>query len=164
MNIKNKCLGEGRENIPNFAFHIMTFLYKLSSPFFSVKKIAQTFDIKEGSTVIDYGCGPGRYTKIISEYLGQNGKLYSLDIQKLAMKYVNEKIKKYNLNNVETVLANGYSSNLEENCADFIYAMDMFHMIENPNDFLKELHRLLKNDGILAIADGHQKEKLQSKK
>ena len=54
------------------------------------------------------------------------------------------------------ILANGYSCSLNDDTADVIYAMDMFHMIETPNDFLKELHRLIKSDGFLIIEDGHQ--------
>jgi spermidine synthase len=32
----------------------------------------------------------------------------------------------------------------------------MFHMIREPIPFFKELHRLLKKDGVLIIDDGHQ--------
>ena len=32
----------------------------------------------------------------------------------------------------------------------------MFHMIERPNELLKELSRLVKRDGAIIIEDGHQ--------
>jgi ubiquinone/menaquinone biosynthesis C-methylase UbiE len=35
----------------------------------------------------------------------------------------------------------------------------MFSMIENPNDFLNELYKILKKDGILVIDDGYQSRK-----
>ncbi len=40
--------------------------------------------------------------------------------------------------------------------ADVVYALDMFHMIEQPNEFLTELSRLVKRDGTIIIEDGHQ--------
>jgi len=40
--------------------------------------------------------------------------------------------------------------------ADVMYTLDMFHMIEQPNELLKELSRLAKRDGTIIIEDGHQ--------
>jgi ubiquinone/menaquinone biosynthesis C-methylase UbiE len=45
-----------------------------------------------------------------------------------------------------------------------VIALDMFFMIENPNDFLNELYRILKKDGILVIDDGHQSRKKTKRK
>ena len=53
-------------------------------------------------------------------------------------------------------MVNGYTCELNDNTADIIYALDMFHMIKNPALFLKELNRLIKKDGFLIIEDGHQ--------
>jgi len=50
-----------------------------------------------------------------------------------------------NLNNVETVLVNGYNSPLPDQTADIICALDMFFIIKEPTEFLKELNRLIKD-------------------
>ena len=144
------------EKMPDIAFKMMSFSFKLLDIISSVDKRMDTFGIKENFTVIDYGCGPGRHLKKASCLVGEKGKVYAVDVHKLAIKSVEKKIEEYDLKNVEPVLANGYFCNINAHSADMIYALDMFHMIKTPLPFLKELHRLLKKDGFLIIEDGHQ--------
>lgn len=112
------------------------------------------FGIKMGDVVIDYGCGSGGYTKKISELIGDNGKVYAVDIYELAIEAVRKKINKYQLNNVELILTKNIKT-IDDNVADKIIAIDMFHMVHDPNAFLIELHRLIKKDGILFITMHH---------
>ncbi|WP_035790103.1 class I SAM-dependent methyltransferase [Clostridium beijerinckii] len=112
------------------------------------------FDIKCGDIVIDYGCGSGGYTKKVSELIGENGKVYAVDIYDLVIESVKKKISKYQLTNVETVLAKNITM-IKDNIADKIIAIDMFHMVKETDIFLKELHRLIKKDGTLFISIHH---------
>lgn len=154
--MKNVFCGKGKERIPAIAFRMMSFMIEQKYKFLPLDARIDTFGIKEGFTVIDYGCGPGGYLKQVSRLVGENGKLYAVDIHELAIKSVKKKIEKYDLKNVEPVLAEGYSCDINDYTADLIYAVDMFHMIREPSPFLKELHRLLKKEGVLIIDDGHQ--------
>jgi ubiquinone/menaquinone biosynthesis C-methylase UbiE len=121
-----------------------------------IDKRVNKFDIAEGMTVVDYGCGPGRYTTRFANLVGGKGKVYAVDIQELALETVKKKIQRLNLTNVETVLAKGYHSGLPDHVADRVTALDMFFAIPEPTTFLEELHRITKPDGILIIDDGHQ--------
>ncbi len=101
--------------------------------------------------------------------VGEEGKVYAVDIHPLAIEAVIKKIKKFNLDNVEPVLVDGYTCGLTDGTADVIFAIDMFHNISNPEAFLKELRRIIKQGGFLIIEDGHQpreqtKEKIVSSK
>ncbi len=156
MKLKKLFCGSERERMPNVAFRMMTFIFKVKDALFPFEGRIDSFGIKKGFTVIDYGCGPGRYLKRVSQLVGERGKVYAADIHELAIKSVKEKIAAYHLKNVEPVLVTGYSCNIDDHTADMIYAVDMFHMIEEPNLFLEELHRLLKKEGFLIIDDGHQ--------
>lgn len=155
--LSNKLSGKNREVIPNIAFRIMTMMMKwmdfLGNQ--SSKKF-KTLDLKPGQTVIDYGCGPARYIQKASNAVGELGKVIAVDIHPLAIKNVNAKIKKYKLSNVEAFLAKGYNTPIANETADVVYALDMFHMIKHPKEFLTELSRLVKLDGIIIIEDGHQ--------
>lgn len=153
-----KLLSKNREKIPNTGFHLMAGIMKLMDVFAGHSdKNFKTLGLKEGQTVIDYGCGPARYIKNASDSVGTSGKVIAMDIHPLAIKKVKAKIEKYKLPNVETVLCEqGSKTPVENETADVIYALDMFHMVENPTDFLNELSRLLKQDGTLIIEDGHQ--------
>jgi ubiquinone/menaquinone biosynthesis C-methylase UbiE len=149
--------GKNRENIPNIAFHIMTGIMKLMDVFGKhASKNFERLDLRPGQTVIDYGCGPARYIESASRAVGKAGKVMAVDIHPLAIKKVKEKIDKHGLNNVEAVLADGYNTSIPSEAADVVYALDMFHMVKEPNAFLAELSRLVKPDGTVIIEDGHQ--------
>ena len=155
--VESLMTGKGREKIPNLAFRGMTFIMKLMDLFtnYSSRNI-RMINIKSGQTVIDYGCGPARYIKDASRMVGTSGKVIAIDIHPLAIKNVNDKIKKYKLSNVNATLATGYKTDIESEIADVVYALDMFHMIEQPKALLTELGRLVKMDGRVIIEDGHQ--------
>ena len=156
MKLKEYVCGNRMEKMPNVAFQIMSFFFTIRDAFSPVDKRVDAFGIKEGFTVIDYGCGPGSYLKRASELAGENGRVYAADIHELAIESVRKKIEKHNLKNVVPILVDGYSCDIKDHTADVIYALDMFHMIKDTTPFLEELHRLLKKDGFLIIEDGHQ--------
>lgn len=156
MTMGNILLGNKIDRMPNFAFRMMAIIFKLIKPFFPYEKIINQMEIQEGMTVVDYGCGPGNYVSGVARKLGTTGKLYAADIHELAIESVNKICKKETLTNVETVLIKGYNCHIPDHTADLIYAMDMFHMVKHPDQFLAELCRILKTDGRLIIEDGHQ--------
>ena len=165
-----KCtlFGNGMDRMPGFAFRGMAFLFLFWNFFREItsqfsRRLAR-FGIESGHTVIDYGCGPGGYLKAASSLVGHNGKVYAVDIHPLAIEAVRKKIAKYGLRNVTPILTNKYHCGLGDRTADLIYALDMFHMVRDPNDFLSECHRLLKKEGHLIIDDGHQSRKETTRK
>jgi len=147
------------------SFRMMSLFFKIVDFFFPyIKKRLKKFVIKDGMIVVDYGCGPGRYTLPIAEMVGIKGKVYAVDIHEMALKKVQEKIRKSGIKNIETSLAKEnndgeYNSGLPDNIADIVCAIDMFFIIKRPQEFLSEIQRILKPDGILIIDDGHQSRK-----
>lgn len=118
---------------------------------YKISKRVKKFGIEPGMTVVDYGCGPGRYTVKFAELVGKDGKVYAEDIHELAIEAVRKKMAKHNIDNIEPVLIEGYNSTLPDNVADVVCAIDMFCMIMEPTEFLAELKRITKNDGTLII-------------
>ena len=158
MSIAKQILKRKPERMPdlhfksmNILFHIVDFVY----PY--IDKRVQKFGIGPGMTVVDYGCGPGRYTTRFAKLVGQQGKVFAVDIHELAIESVKKKIVEYGLNNIVAVLAKGYDSSLPDNVADVVCAIDMFFIIKKPTEFLAELKRITKTDGFLVIDDGHQR-------
>ena len=93
-------------------FKVIDFVY----PY--VGKRVKKFGIEEGMTVVDYGCGPGRYAVRFAKLVGENGKVYAVDIHELAIDGVRKRLKKGNISNIEPVLIEGYNSTLPDNIAD----------------------------------------------
>jgi ubiquinone/menaquinone biosynthesis C-methylase UbiE len=163
MKVKEKLLGNNMDRMSDTSFKFMSFLFKIRDITSPEKKLDQ-FGIKPGDTVIDYGCGPGSYIPKLSDIVGQNGTVYAVDIHELAIDSVKQKISKYNIENVKTILAKDHKCDINDKSADVIYALDMFHMVRQPNVFLRELHRMAKETGKLFIEDGHQPRKETKRK
>jgi ubiquinone/menaquinone biosynthesis C-methylase UbiE len=68
-------------------------------------------------------------------------------------------MRKRGLNNIKPVLAEGYNTDIPDDAADVVLALDMFFGVSEPDKFLQELHRIAKPDGFLIIDDGHQSRK-----
>ncbi|TAJ11390.1 class I SAM-dependent methyltransferase [Marinilabiliaceae bacterium JC017] len=154
---KDLSFGKGRENIPNVAFRLMAFIMRMMDVFGNHSdRNFKTLGLKLGQTVVDYGCGPARYILNASKTVGMQGRVYAVDIHPLAIEQVKRKIKKYNLRNIEPILAKGYSCSVPQQSVDVVYALDMFHMISNPTVLLTEFARMVKTDGLVIIEDGHQ--------
>lgn len=144
--------------VMNVMFHVVDFFY----PY--IKKRVQTFGIREGMTVVDYGCGPGRYAVHFSKLVGDKGKVYALDIHELAIQGVKKRIQEHGLSNIEPILIQGYDSTLPDETADIVFAIDMFFIIREPKAFLGELKRITKKEGILIIGDEHQSRRVTKEK
>lgn len=153
-----------KQRMPNLGFKMMVWTYKLVDLIHTPQKKLDKFNIQEGDVVVDYGCGPGRYVQKASELVGKNGKIYAADIHKMALNYTKKEVKKYKLENVIPCLINNGKSPIEDNVADKIYALDMFHHVHNPETFFSDLHRILKRDGKLYLEDGHQPRETARKK
>jgi len=153
------------ERMSDTSFRMMTALMAIIDFFFRyIKKRVSGFGIEEGMTVVDYGCGPGRYSTVFAGLVGAEGKVYAVDIHELAIEAIKKKMEKHNLRNIEPVLAEGYNSGLPDNIADVVCALDMFFGIKNPAEFLAELKRITKSDGVLVIDEGHQSRSVAKEK
>jgi len=154
-----KLVSRNKENISNISFSLMVFIMHIMEFFVNYySKKFKTFAVKSDQIVIDYGCGPGMYIKDASIAVGNKGKVIAVDIHPLAIKKVRKIITKYEITNVEVVMAKGYHTFIKKKTADLIYAIDIFHMIEKPKYFLAELSRLIKKDGFIIIGKEHQDE------
>ncbi len=142
----------------NFDFQFMSVGYKIRDFFLPRSDILKEVGIKPGFHVLDYGCGPGSYIIPLAEQVGKSGKIYALDIHPLAIQKVKDIASKKQLTNVETILSD-CQTGLPDNTLDVVLLYDAFHHLSDPDVVLKELHRVLKPDGILSFGDHHMKEK-----
>ena len=102
--------------------------------------------------VLDYGCGPGSYSIAAAEIVGASGKVYALDIHPLAAQQVRKKASKKGLKNIQTIRSDS-TTGLANNSVDVVLLYYVFHDLDNPERVLKEIHRVLKPNGLLSFAD-----------
>jgi ubiquinone/menaquinone biosynthesis C-methylase UbiE len=142
----------------NRGFKLMTLSYKLRDLRLPRRKILAEVDIRPGFSVLDYGCGPGSYIIPLAELVGEWGKVYALDIHPLAISGVERLASKKHLANVETILSN-CETGLDSGSLDVVLLYDVFHHLSDREGVLRELHRVLRPEGILSFSDHHIKER-----
>ncbi len=145
------------DRMPNFAFRAMVWVMDIED--FIWRRIdarAATFGIQPGMTVVDYGCGPGRYTTRLARLVGEGGRVYAVDVHELALQETRKRAARLKLRNVIPVLARGYDSTLPAGSVDMICCLDMFFAVRDPSALLAELRRIARPSGRLVIDDGHQ--------
>jgi ubiquinone/menaquinone biosynthesis C-methylase UbiE len=120
--------------------------------------VLEEVGIEQGFQVLDYGCGPGSYSILAAEAAGDSGRIYALDIHPLAAGKVEKKAARNGLANIRTIRSD-CATGLPDNSIDVALLYDIFHMLDNREEVLRELHRVLKPDGILSLSDHHMKEK-----
>jgi cyclopropane fatty-acyl-phospholipid synthase-like methyltransferase len=145
------------DRMSDLAFRLMIAVFRLLDTFFPyIDRRVRSFGLAPGMTVVDYGCGPGRYSLRFARLVGESGKVYAVDIHELAVEAVRRLRAQHGLANLEAVLARGYDTGLPPALADRVCAIDMFFSVRDPGAFLAEIDRLLKPEGLLLLDDGHQ--------
>ena len=97
--------------------------------------------------ILDVGCGPGTSTNILKELLPKN-TIFGIDINS---DYINIAISQYpeiNFKNIDC-----YSTPFEDCCFDSCFALNLFEVLAEPVEALKEIKRITKRGGIICVID-----------
>ena len=138
-------------------FRLMSFMYKFRDLFSPRTKVMQEVGIQPGFHVLDYGCGPGSYIVALAKMVGSSGEIYALDIHPFAIQIVKKLASNRGLINVKTIQS-ACKTGLADTSIDVVLLYDTFHDLSEPNNVLRELHRVLKPTGILSFSDHHMKD------
>jgi len=117
------------------------------------QSIIKNAGIKEGMSVLDAGCGPGRLTIPVAHAVGKNGSVLALDLQKEMLSKVEAKVKEEKLTNVEFLnisLGVGLAPN---KTFDRILLITVLGELIKKERSLKELHSLLAPQGVFSITE-----------
>ncbi|WP_300464979.1 class I SAM-dependent methyltransferase [Desulfobacula sp.] len=144
--------------MPALMFKGMSIILKLRDIFRPRDDVLNELDIHQGFKVLDFGCGPGSYVFDTSKRVGKDGKIFALDIHPLAVKKVKDTALKMGLSNVETICSD-CQTGLQNKEIDIVFLYDIFHMLSDKISVLLEIHRILKDNGILSFSDHHMKKK-----
>jgi ubiquinone/menaquinone biosynthesis C-methylase UbiE len=106
--------------------------------------------MQPGQQVLEVGSGPGFFTIPAAKLVGDNGCVYAIDLQPLAIKMVEEKLQKTNMTNVKVRIADAAKTGLPSESVDLVLLFGVIHALPL-EQVLPELYRLLKPDGALAV-------------
>jgi ubiquinone/menaquinone biosynthesis C-methylase UbiE len=117
------------------------------------RKTLQRF-IREGDTVLDAGCGPGYFTTVMAELVGENGLVIAADIQEWMLEKVRRRVEKAGMpGRVRLHLAQADRLNVPSDHVDFALAFWMAHEVPDKDRFFSEILVCLKPGGTLLLAE-----------
>ena len=112
--------------------------------------------LKDGDVLCDIGAGSGIFT--IPAARITRGTVYAIDLRADMLDIIAEKARTAGLGNVMPLLSDGCSYAVPNGCADIALAVTVLHEVADKAAFLKEVKRLLKPGGRMAVVEFHQRE------
>lgn len=119
-------------------------------------KVIERSSIKQGMTVLDLGCGSGAFTTLLASVVGEQGKVYAVDVQLAMLKQLERKLaeaKNVDIRNVELKQASAYELPFEDGALDLAFVTAALQEMFDRNRALQEVKRVLKPGGILAVTE-----------
>ena len=121
------------------------------------KKLFSELRLKENTTLLDLACGSGAYSIAASEYIGEEGQIYAVDLWKEGIDNLLKEVKIKQINNIHANIADiSIHIPMESSCIDVCLMATVLHdLIQDDTDqeTLGELKRVLKPNGSLAIIE-----------
>lgn len=112
--------------------------------------------IKSGIQVLEIGCGSGAFTIDAARIVGEQGKVFALDIEEKMLAQLQKKLTRpenRDIKNIELVNKSAYELPFSDNSMDVVFTVTVFQEIPDKNRTLDEVKRVLKPGGILAISE-----------
>ena len=118
-------------------------------------------EMKLGYTVLDIGCGAGMDLYFASQKVGEQGKVYGVDISEEMVKKAKDNMQKLDLNNVDVKIAHSDSIPLNDELVDVVTSNGIYNLSPDKKAVLKVAYRVLKPDGVICFSEIVLKQKLE---
>ncbi|QAT39774.1 class I SAM-dependent methyltransferase [Clostridium sp. JN-9] len=119
----------------------------------SPEKTLTSLGLHEGDIMADIGCGIGYFSIPASKIVGNNGKIFALDILPEMLCQVEIKAKENNCSNIKTVLTEENDLKLEEETITYAFLSVILHETEQLDKFLENVKKIISPKGKIAIIE-----------
>lgn len=114
-------------------------------------EVIEALKLKPDSVIADIGSGTGYFSARFAHRVPQ-GRVYGLDTEPDMVKYLADRAKREGLKNVSAVQAKPGDARLPVK-ADVVILVDVYHHVENREQYFRQLQQSLKPGGRLAVID-----------
>ncbi|MDR3610857.1 MAG: class I SAM-dependent methyltransferase [Ignavibacteriaceae bacterium] len=109
--------------------------------------------IKEGMKVLDVGCGPGFFSIELAKMVGNNGKVFAVDLQEGMLLKLRSKIQGTPLEEIISTIKCESDKIIVPQKVDFILAFYMVHEVPNKEKLFESLKNVLNEKGEFLIVE-----------
>jgi ubiquinone/menaquinone biosynthesis C-methylase UbiE len=123
-------------------------------------QVVEALALKPGTYVADLGAGSGYFTRRFVEAIGNTGKVYVIDIEPEALKYVEDSLVHMHRSfEAEFILARPDSPKIPFESVDVIFICNTYHHLADRSDYFRNVRSSLKQGGRIAIIDFYHDER-----
>ena len=109
--------------------------------------------LKPGMVVCDMGSGNGYHSLKMAKIVGDEGKVFAVDIQPEMLRLLKARARAAGLENIKTIENKLHDPMLPEDTFDLILLVDVYHEFSHPEHMLKGMLKSLKKDGVVALVE-----------
>jgi len=118
-----------------------------------INRVMDILGIGPGKTVADIGAGSGWFTVRAARRVAETGRVYAVDINPEATRYIDNRAQKEDLHNIKTILSKSDDPLLPANTIDSVLLLKTYHEVANPVALLRNLRPALRPAAKLGIID-----------
>jgi len=115
--------------------------------------VVEAVGIKPGDHIADVGSGTGLYSLLFAEAVGEDGVVFSEDIEALFLDLINRRADDLGINNITAVLGRENSVSLPKQSVDIVFIADTYHYFSEREAIMKTIFDALRAGGKLVIVD-----------
>jgi ubiquinone/menaquinone biosynthesis C-methylase UbiE len=111
--------------------------------------------LKTAQRVLEVGCGPGAQasSRSLPRKLSERVGMYAIDVNAVAVEYVERKVRRQGLRNVNVILAGADKTTLPNGTLDTVLLFGVIHALwKEIGTITSEIYRVLKTQGTLSIS------------
>jgi predicted methyltransferase len=116
-------------------------------------RIMQLAAVKRGTTVVDVGAGTGLFSMMLSDAVGETGRVYAEEIMEKFSSFIAARAEHEHRSNVVSVMGTETGIGLPPASVDFVFACDVYHHFDHPAQMLASLHSALRPGGEMLLVD-----------
>lgn len=118
-----------------------------------VNRVMDILAIVPGKAVADIGAGSGWFTVRAARRVGASGLVYAVDINPEAVRYVGDRARKEQLQNVKTILSKPDNPLLPANSVDAVLLLKTYHEVAQPVALLQNVRAALRPGAKVGVID-----------
>lgn len=127
--------------------------WKTRDKWMKVAEIFQIANIQVGNEVADIGCHQGYMSIRLADFIGETGKVYSVDVREDRLNKLNDIASERGIRNIQTILGDYDDPKLQENTLDVVLIIDAYHEMKDYKQILLNVKKALKPDGRILILE-----------
>jgi SAM-dependent methyltransferase len=117
-------------------------------------QVMDALRVADGSVVADIGAGGGWFTIRLARRVGQHGKVYAVDVQRLMIEAIERRVQREGLADTVQAKLGGFDDpGLPAGALDAVLIVDALPEMDNPVVLLRNVARSLKPQGRIGIID-----------